>query len=67
MTALERVSDDPYRCEIVSVPLEKIANRVRHLDEAFIGADGMSVTDAFRAYMRPILGADSFPAYGRFA
>jgi ATP-dependent phosphofructokinase / diphosphate-dependent phosphofructokinase len=67
MTALERVSDDPYRTGIVSVPLERIANRVRHLEDAFIGADGMSVTEAFRAYMRPILGPDPFPVYGRFA
>ncbi len=67
MTALERVSDDPYRADIVSVPLEKIANRVRHLDDTFIGPDGMSVTKAFRAYMRPILGPDPFPVYGRFA
>jgi ATP-dependent phosphofructokinase / diphosphate-dependent phosphofructokinase len=67
MTALERVSDDPYWYDVVSVPLEKIANRVRHLDDAFIGEDGMSVTAAFRAYMKPILGPDPFPEYGRFA
>jgi 6-phosphofructokinase len=67
MTALDRVSDDPYRCEIVSVPLEKIANRVRHLDDAFIGAGGMSVTDAFHAWTRPLLGEQPFPPYGRVA
>lgn len=67
MTAINRTSDEPYAYEIVAVPLEKIANRVRHLDDAFIGADGMSVTDAFRAYMKPILGKDAFPVYGRFA
>lgn len=67
MTALRRTSDDPYEYEIVAVPLEKIANRVRHLDEAFIGEDGMSVTQAFRDYMAPLLGDEPFPAYGRFA
>ena len=67
MTALDRVGDDPYRCEVVSVPLDKIANRVRHLDGAFIGGDGMSVTDAFHGYVRPLLGPNPFPVYGRFA
>lgn len=67
MTALSRTSDEPYVAEIVAVPLEKIANRVRHLDAAFIGEDGMSVTPAFHAYMRPLLGEEPFPAYGRFA
>lgn len=67
MTALQRTSNDPYTYEIVTVPLEKIANRVRHLDKAFIGDDGMSVTQAFREYMMPLLGDDAFPSYGRFA
>jgi len=67
MTALSRLSDDPYAYEIVSVPLEKIANRVRHLDDAFIGPDGMSMTTAFHEYMRPLLGENPFPPYGRFA
>ena len=67
MTALRRTSSDPYAYEIVTVPLEKIANRVRHLDDAFIGDDGMSVTSAFREYMLPLLGENPFPTYGRFA
>ncbi|HWV25063.1 MAG TPA: 6-phosphofructokinase, partial [Thermomicrobiales bacterium] len=66
MTALLRTSDEPYSYDIVTVPLEKIANRVRHLDDAFIGEDGMSVTPAFHAYMRPLLGENPFPEYGRF-
>lgn len=67
MTAIRRTSDEPYAYKIVTTPLENIANRVRHLDDPFIGDDGMSVTDAFRSYMMPLLGDDPFPAYGRFA
>jgi ATP-dependent phosphofructokinase / diphosphate-dependent phosphofructokinase len=67
MTAIRRTSDDPYAYEVIAVPLEKIANRVRHLDDAFIGEDGMSVTQAFHDYMKPLLGDDPFPPYGRFA
>lgn len=66
MTAIRRTSNEPYAYEIVTVQLDKVANRVRHLDEAFIGQDGMSVTPAFREYMMPILGKDPFPEYGRF-
>jgi 6-phosphofructokinase 1 len=28
------------------------------MDDAFITPDGTGVTDAFRAYLRPLLGAD---------
>lgn len=66
MTALNRTANDPYACEIITVPLEKIANRVRHLDDVFIGTDGVSVTPAFHEYMRPLLGDEPFPPYGRF-
>ena len=67
MTAISRTSDDPYAYDIIAVPLERIANQIRHLDDAFIGDDGMSVTPAFHEYMRPLLGKDPFPPYGRFA
>ncbi|MEA2513868.1 MAG: hypothetical protein QOJ59_3355, partial [Thermomicrobiales bacterium] len=33
--------------------------------EPFIGADGRSVTAAFRDYALPLLGPDPFPIYGR--
>ncbi len=66
MTAISRTSDDPYTYDIIAVPLEKIANQVRHLDDAFIGSDGMSVTPAFHEYMQPLLGKEPFPPYGRF-
>lgn len=62
MTALKRVTDG---FEIVLVPQTNIANRVRHLDDAFIGADGMSVTPAFHSYLQPLLGEHPFPAYTR--
>lgn len=65
-TILTRTSDDPYRCEVDAVPVERIANRVRHLDDAFIREDSHGMTDAFRGYALPLLGPDPFPPYGRF-
>lgn len=65
-TILTRTSEDPYRCEVDAVPVERIANRVRHLDDAFIREDGLGMTGAFRSYALPLLGPDPFPPYGRF-
>lgn len=65
MTALKRVNSDPAEFEIELVPQTNIANRVRHLDDAFISRDGHSVTPAFHEYLRPLLGENPFPAYGR--
>lgn len=65
MTALKRTSSDPLAFEIALVPQTNIANRVRHLDDVFIGKDGMSVTPSFHEYLRPLLGENPFPAYAR--
>lgn len=65
MTALKRSSSDPLNFEIALVPQTRIANRVRHLDDAFIGKDGMSVTPQFHEYLRPLLGEAPFPPYAR--
>jgi 6-phosphofructokinase 1 len=63
---LRRISDTPYRCEIATIPVERIANRVRRLPDAFIAPDGQGVTDAFRSWALPLLGPEPFPPYGRF-
>lgn len=65
MTALRRVPGDDLNFEITLVPQTNIANRVRHLDKEFIGADGMSVTQAFHDYLQPLLGDNPFPTYTR--
>lgn len=67
MVTLERVSDAPYLARTGSAPLALVANLVRPLPDAFIGAGGRSITDQFRAYALPLLGPDPFPAYARFA
>jgi 6-phosphofructokinase 1 len=65
MMTLRRTSDDPYHCDVASVPLASIANQIRPLPDAFIGADGRSVTPAFRRYALPLLGPEPFLPYGR--
>ncbi len=65
MTALRRTGNAPATFDIELVPQVKIANRVRHLDDAFIGRDGHSVTPAYHDYLRPLLGDQPFPPYAR--
>ena len=64
MITILRESDEPYRAAYGVVPLDRIANTERLLPDEFIGADGRSVTPAFRRYALPLLG-DPLPAYGR--
>lgn len=66
VTILRRTVDEPYRCVVDAVPIERIANTVRHLPDAFIADGGMGITGAFRRYAMPLLGPDPFPRYGRF-
>ena len=49
-----------------SVELTAIANTERHLPDAFIGADGRSLTPAFADYALPLLGGP-LPEFARFA
>ena len=66
VTILRRTGDDPYACVVDAVPIERIANRVRQLPDAFIAASGTGITEAFRRYAMPLLGPDPFPTYARF-
>jgi 6-phosphofructokinase 1 len=65
-TILRRTSDDPYACVVEVVPIERIANRVRPLPDAFIAANDLGITDDFRRYALPLLGTEPFPPYQRF-
>ncbi|MCG2586458.1 6-phosphofructokinase [Massilia sp. TS11] len=53
--ALRRTGD--YCSEIVLQPLEAVAAKTRVMEDALINAEGNHVTEAFRAYLRPLLGS----------
>lgn len=65
MTALVRIAGRPYHCDVTAAALAAVANRVRPLPAAFIGADGRSIAAPFRDYALPLLGPDPFPPYAR--
>ena len=46
-----------YSADYELVPLETVAGKTRVMDDAFIAPSGTDVTDAFRLYLRPLLGS----------
>jgi 6-phosphofructokinase 1 len=54
--AIRRSGD--YAVDYALIPLEEVAGKTRVMEDEFISASGTGVTDAFRAYLRPLLGAD---------
>jgi 6-phosphofructokinase 1 len=46
-----------YSVEYELQPLEAVAGKTRVMEDAFIAPSGTDVTDAFRLYLRPLLGS----------
>jgi 6-phosphofructokinase 1 len=46
-----------YSVDYELVPLEAVAGKTRKMEDEFIAANGTDVTDAFRMYLRPLLGS----------
>ena len=48
MPAIRRISDEPYRWDIIEAPLSEVANHEKLLPREFISADGFGITEAAR-------------------
>jgi 6-phosphofructokinase len=46
-----------YSVDYDLLPLEAVAGKTRTMEDEFISASGTDVTDAFRLYLRPLLGS----------
>jgi 6-phosphofructokinase 1 len=46
-----------YSVDYELLPLEAVAGKTRTMDDEFIAESGTDVTDAFRMYLRPLLGS----------
>lgn len=46
-----------YSADYTLLPLAAVAGKTRTMDDAFIADSGTDVTDAFRMYLRPLLGS----------
>jgi 6-phosphofructokinase len=53
--AIKRNGD--YSVDYQLIPLADVAGKTRVMEDAFISESGTDVTDAFRAYLRPLLGS----------
>src|SRR5215471_4239173 len=63
MPAIRRLSDAPYRWDIVEAPLSEVANREKLLPAEFITADGFAITEAARRYLAPLIAGEAYPPY----
>jgi 6-phosphofructokinase len=52
-----------YSVDYRLAPLESVAGKTRVMPDEFISASGTDVTDAFRLYLRPLLGSGMPDAY----
>jgi 6-phosphofructokinase 1 len=52
-----------YSADYELVPLDGVAGKTRVLEDHFITPAGTDVTDAFRLYLRPLLGSDMPDAF----
>jgi 6-phosphofructokinase len=52
-----------YSVDYELIALEDVAGKTRVMDDAFISENGTDVTDAFRMYLRPLLGSGMPDAY----
>ena len=63
MPAIRRLSDAPYRWDIIEAPLSEVANQEKLLPPHFISADGFGITEAARRYLAPLIVGEAFPPY----
>lgn len=52
-----------YSAEYELLPLDEVAGKTRTMEDEFIAPCGTDVTDAFRLYLRPLLGSGMPDAY----
>ena len=63
MPAIRRLSDSPYRWDIIAAPLFEVANQEKLLPAEFIGADGFGITAAARRYLAPLIAGEAYPPF----
>ncbi len=61
MVTLERVSDNPYKCETGLVDLAKVANGEKYFPKEWISEDGFFVTEEFIKYAKPLIQGEVKP------
>ena len=57
MVGIERVSTEPYEARLARIPIEQVMLEERTLPDEYVNERGNGVTDAYRDWLRPLLGA----------
>lgn len=63
MLTIIRRSTRPYRWNIGTVPLLKVANQERKLPRRFISKSGFNISSACRQYLTPLIQGESYPPF----
>jgi len=63
MPVIIRESDTPYRWRVGMTDLDQVAVLERTLPREFIAADRCHITDACRAYLRPLVAGEAWPPF----
>ena len=63
MATIVRLADEPYRWNLGSAPLARVANVERTMPRAFISRDGFGITEAGRRYLAPLIAGEDYPPF----
>ncbi len=63
MPTIDRISDAPFKYRIGMAPLAKVANVEKFMPKNFITRDGFGITEKCKAYLRPLIQGEDYPAY----
>jgi len=63
MPAIRRLSDTPYRWDIIEAPLSEVANQEKLLPPDFISDDGFGITEMARRYLAPLIVGETYPPF----
>jgi 6-phosphofructokinase 1 len=63
MPAIRRLSDAPYRWDIIEAPLSEVANQEKVVPPDFISSDGFGITEAARRYLAPLILGEAYPPF----
>lgn len=59
MSAIKRLSDEPYRVEFISVPVNEVANHEKTVPLSWITPNGHDVTEELISYMKPLIQGET--------
>ena len=65
MVGLKRISNEPYKCETILIPIDEVMMHERTMPETYINDRGNDVTEEFVAWCKPLIG-NKIPNYINF-